>query len=171
MHNWDQVGDVPSGLWLIRRLSRDTKVADRVLADPLNHSCVDSVKLGISCMFVGDSQRVVNTVSVRSEGHCNGLSNACEVFNTNCDDWLDQGFKVVPEDIKDSNTDTPILTRCWEVEEGTGQIEDVQGRLKHYLSFWEKELDPAPWILSCIQEGYKLPLRSIPDRYYKPNLP
>jgi len=59
---------------------------------------------------------------------------------TNCDDWLNQGFKVVPEDIKDSNADTPalhekregdpILTRCWEVEEGTGQIEDVLGILK-----------------------------------------
>jgi len=55
------------------------------------------------------------------------------------------------------------------VEEGTAQIEDVQGRIKFCLYFWEKELDPAPWILSCIREGYKLPLFSVPDQFCKPN--
>ena len=30
-------------------------------------------------------------------------------------------------------------------------------------------LDPAPWIISCIKEGYKLPLRSIPDRFHRKN--
>ena len=62
-----------------------------------------------------------------------------------------------------------LLSRCWELEEGTGQIEDVQGRLKSCLSFWKKELDPAPWILSCIEEGYKLPLRLVPDKFCKAN--
>ena len=47
--------------------------------------------------------------------------------------------------------------------------EDVQGSLNSYLSFWEKELDPAPWILSCIREGYKLPLLSVLDQFCKPN--
>ena len=30
-------------------------------------------------------------------------------------------------------------------------------------------MDPAPWIISCIKEGYKLPLRFIPGCYRKPN--
>ena len=54
-------------------------------------------------------------------------------------------------------------------EQGEVQVADVQGRLKKCLSFWEDELDPAPWIISCLREGYKLPLRSLPHRYCKPN--
>ena len=46
----------------------------------------------------------------------------------------------------------PSLNRCWEVEEGTDQIVDVQGRLKTCLPFWEKELEPAPCIISYIRE-------------------
>ena len=61
------------------------------------------------------------------------------------------------------------LTTFWEVKEGQHQVTDVQGRLKQSLSFWEKTLDPAPWIISCIKEVYKLPLRSIPDRFCRPN--
>ena len=65
--------------------------------------------------------------------------------------------------------DAQALTTFWEVEEGQTQVMDVQGRLGQSLSFWEDTLDPAPWIISCIREGYKLPLRSIPDCYHKPN--
>ena len=65
--------------------------------------------------------------------------------------------------------DVQALTTFWEVEEGQTQVMDVQGRLGQSLSFWEDTLDPAPWIISCIREGYKFPLRSIPDRYRKPN--
>ena len=47
------------------------------------------------------------------------------------------------------------LSRFWEVEHG--QVTDVQGRLQACLSFWEHRLQPASWIISCM-EGYKLPL-------------
>ena len=57
----------------------------------------------------------------------------------------------------------------WEVEQGEGQVVDLQGRLKRCLSFWENELDPAPWITSCIREGYKLPLRNLPEKFSMPN--
>ena len=46
---------------------------------------------------------------------------------------------------------------------------DVQGRLWGNLSFWENTLGLASWIISCIKEGYKLPLHSIPDHFRRPN--
>jgi len=49
------------------------------------------------------------------------------------------------------------------------QISDVQGRFRKCLDFWERTLDPAPWIISCICDGYKLPLRAIPEKFSKPN--
>ena len=61
------------------------------------------------------------------------------------------------------------LTSFWELEEGQAQVTDVQGRLRQSLDFWENVLQPAPWITSCIREGYKLPLRAIPDQYHRPN--
>ena len=65
--------------------------------------------------------------------------------------------------------DVQALTTFWEIEEGQTQVTDVQGRLGKSLKFWEDTLDPAPWIISCVKEGYKLPLHSIPDHYHKPN--
>ena len=69
----------------------------------------------------------------------------------------------------DSYLDDALLNIFWEVEQGEAQMTDVQGRLKKCLSFWENELDPAPWIISCIRERYKLPLRSLPGKYGMPN--
>ena len=63
----------------------------------------------------------------------------------------------------------PTLSTFWEIEQGECQISDEQGRLRSSLDFWIKDLDPAPWIINCIWEGYKLPLRTVPDRYYRPN--
>ena len=123
---------------------------------PLNHSCVDGVKDCMTHVCVSGSQRDVNTVSVRPGGHCNGLSSLGGVVSTNCVNEFDQGLdKIIFENIVDGSPKSdppsqegrewdPLLSRCWEVEEGTGQIQDVQGRLKSCLSFWEKELDPAP---------------------------
>jgi len=34
---------------------------------------------------------------------------------------------------------------------------------------WEETLCPAPWIISCISEGYKLPLRAVPNKYSRPS--
>ena len=59
----------------------------------------------------------------------------------------------------ESNQDL-ALSRFWEMEQG--QVTDVQGKLRTHLSFWEDILQPAPWIISCIKEGYKLPLQTIP---------
>ena len=50
-----------------------------------------------------------------------------------------------------------------------GQVIDVQGKLRAHLRFWENILQPAPWIISCIKDGYKLPLHSIPQPYIQPN--
>ena len=55
------------------------------------------------------------------------------------------------------------LSSFWEIEHG--QVTDVQSR----LSFWKHRLQPAPWIISCIREGYKLPLCSLPKPYIRPN--
>ena len=59
------------------------------------------------------------------------------------------------------------LSRFWEIEHG--QVTDVQGRLQACLYFWEHRLQPAPWIISCIREGYKLPLCSLSKPYIRPN--
>ena len=66
----------------------------------------------------------------------------------------------------ESNQDL-ALSRFWEIEQG--QVIDVQGKLRAHLSFWENILQPAPWIISCIKDGYKLPLRSVPQPYIRPN--
>jgi len=60
------------------------------------------------------------------------------------------------------------LTRCWELE-GGNQISDVCGRLKANIDFWRDTLKPAPWILACISNGYKLPLNSIPGPFIGKN--
>jgi len=41
--------------------------------------------------------------------------------------------------------------------------------LKKNVAFWEEKLSQAPWIISCIKEGYKLPLRGLPDKFSQPN--
>ena len=68
-------------------------------------------------------------------------------------------------------SDIHALNSFWEVEEDhpQRQVTDVQGHLKKTLCFWESTLQPAPWIISCIKEGYKLPLRSTPDHFHRPN--
>jgi len=60
------------------------------------------------------------------------------------------------------------LTRCWEIETGE-QIEDVRGRLRANINFWQQTLEPAPWILDCIRDGYKLPLKVPPGPFLKKN--
>ena len=55
----------------------------------------------------------------------------------------------------------PDLSRCWEFEQDTTQISDVQGRLCTCLSFWEQVLEAPPPVLEYIKLGFKLPLLSI----------
>ena len=73
----------------------------------------------------------------------------------------------VPEQI-DLTCEEGLPSVFWEVEQEV-QVLDVQGRLKKCLSFWEEVLDPAPWIISCIRDGYKLPLCSLPPWYRRSN--
>ena len=63
----------------------------------------------------------------------------------------------------------PELGRCWEFEQDSTQISDVQGRMFTCLSFWEQVLKAPPPVLECIEVGYKLPLLSMPGPYQKPN--
>jgi len=51
---------------------------------------------------------------------------------------------------------------------GSGCTSD-QGERKQNITFWEDILSPAPWVIDCIREGYKLPLRTLPSRFSKPN--
>jgi len=62
-----------------------------------------------------------------------------------------------------------LPTTFWEVEQGDTQVADVQGRLKMNIGFWEDELEPAPWIIDCIREGYTLPLRKLHNKIVQPN--
>ena len=66
-------------------------------------------------------------------------------------------------------SDCPQAKVFRELEQEEPQISDVQGRLRKTLSFWEEILCPAPWIVSCISEGYKLPLRAVLNKYSRPN--
>ena len=69
-------------------------------------------------------------------------------------------------DLGNSGDDVFQEGRFWEVEAGGSQITDVQRRLKKCV---EQELTPAPWIVDCIKTGYKLPLKTTPDAYCRPN--
>ena len=52
------------------------------------------------------------------------------------------------------------LTKCWEFKTHD-QIENVRGKLRANIKFWENNLEPAAWILECIRDGYRLPLKEV----------
>ena len=72
-------------------------------------------------------------------------------------------------ELHDLSDDGQTLITFWEVEEGHHQLIDVQGHLWGSLNFGENTLGTAPWIISCIKEGYKLPLCSVLDHFRRPN--
>jgi len=78
-----------------------------------------------------------------------------------------------PQDLRDlgieADLDSNLPSTYWEAEQGGSQVTQVQGKLKENIRFWEDILRPAPWIISCIKEGYKLPLHKLPDRFSQPN--
>ena len=128
----------------------------------------------------------VNTVCAQSEGQHGKVSQFNEVLNTTsvygsdvCTSRASPIDYKVSLDGSQSSSSTgveaprheisswdPSLERYWEAEEGMGQIE---GRLKAHLSYWEQTLQPAPWIISCIRDGYKLPPSSEPNKLCKYN--
>ena len=72
-------------------------------------------------------------------------------------------------DCSDSGPDMHDISRFWELEQGGGQIQDVQGRLKESLAFWQDVLEAPGPIVECIRSGYKLPLLTLPPPFSKPN--
>jgi len=58
------------------------------------------------------------------------------------------------------------LSRCWELE-SAAQIVDIRGRLKANVGFWQHTLEPPPWIIDCITDGYKLPLKTVPGPFIR----
>ena len=56
---------------------------------------------------------------------------------------------------------------------GTGstveQITKVKGQLQQSLEFWREKLQASPFVMSCIEEGYKLPLLYEPPQYREEN--
>ena len=72
------------------------------------------------------------------------------------------------------NNDDLEALQDWEGQErgeivGTGsnveQITQVKGRLEQNVQFWKEDLQASPFVISCIEEGYKLPLLHEPPQY------
>ena len=58
------------------------------------------------------------------------------------------------------------FTNFWEAEGSTPvQISDVQGFLKQKLPFWKDVSQAPPPVLDCIEHGYRLPLKYIPQPF------
>ena len=58
------------------------------------------------------------------------------------------------------------LTKFWEAEGSIPvQISDVQGCLKQKLPFWKEVLQAPPPVLDCIEHGYRLLLKYIPQPF------
>ena len=57
-----------------------------------------------------------------------------------------------------------FMSKYWEVEASDAQVQitDFQGRLKQKLSFWREMLQAPAWLIDCIENGYRLPLKFIP---------
>ena len=57
-----------------------------------------------------------------------------------------------------------FMSKYWEVEASDAQVQitDFQGRLKQKLSFWRETLQAPAWLIDCIENGYRLPLKFIP---------
>jgi len=60
-------------------------------------------------------------------------------------------------------------THFWELEQNTEQIVDVQDRLKGAIEFWKTMLKVSSLVIECMEEGYKLPLLSLPPIFSAKN--
>ena len=109
-------------------------------------------------------QEAINGDNLSMEGQ----KSVNHTFNSNCKTQATSSLDHQEGTVSDDFSGSLELTRCWEIE-GDSQVEDVQGRLKENISFWEQNLEPAPWILDCIKEGYKLPLKTIPGPFLGKN--
>jgi len=54
------------------------------------------------------------------------------------------------------DTENIEFGRYWELEQGSGQIVDVQGRVKAKPKFWEEVLKAPVPVREWVTEGYRL---------------
>jgi hypothetical protein len=61
-----------------------------------------------------------------------------------------------------------LLSRFWEVVSDVS-ADNVKGRLKACKAYWTDTLEAPEPIIDIVENGYRLPLISIPPVYYAPN--
>ena len=71
--------------------------------------------------------------------------------------------------LPEEDTENLELGRFWELEQGSDQIMDVQGRLKAKSKFWQEVLKAPLPVREWVAEGYKLPFLSLPPPYFRTN--
>ena len=81
---------------------------------------------------------------------------------TEIDGWGEHPFES-----SDSLVD--MSCRYWEASEHGVENVRVKGRLKQHVSFWRNVLTATPYIIDVIQNGYRLPLISMPPSYSASN--
>ena len=61
-------------------------------------------------------------------------------------------------------------TRDWEYADGTeNNYVNIKHSLKRHLSFWKNVLKPSAFVLNVVDQGYILPLKSIPPPFLGEN--
>ena len=75
-------------------------------------------------------------------------------------------FSISPQ-IEETET-TVNSERDWEISDKTEEI-SVRGRLKENSHFWKNELKPSLFVQNVIDNGYIMPLNTIPPSFYAPN--
>ena len=76
---------------------------------------------------------------------------------------------VAVDDVVDMPVTCPFE---WEEnvhETGVQSVVSVKGRLKERINFWRKELEAPEFVLSVIENGYVLPLKSLPVKFAQCN--
>ena len=87
----------------------------------------------------------------------------CEVYCVG--DMSDDIVSAVPV-LVDHQAD--VTSRLWEVEDEELPT-SVKGRLRNHIDFWREELQAPAYVLSIIESGYVLPLKSEPTHFVKKN--
>ena len=132
---------------------------DKVCNSSLHVSKSQSDQLSVIDHIKGSSGRVQpGDVHVENAGQGYKMGKGPAVHSSAADN---PGFV----DSIDDGPETIELQRYWILDQGTSQIQDVQGRLKNKVSFWREVLQVPVPITDCIAEGYKLPLLSPPPTY------
>ena len=106
-----------------------------------------------------------SVTNVLDQGRTNSPEQALE-----CPQPSNQFIIDDPLPVEDTHSTEDLdFGRFWELEQGSGQIMDVQGRLKAKSKFWEEVLEAPLPVREWVAEGYKLPFLSIPPSYCRAN--